>query len=125
MDTQDHHQTAVFLDKLHTLMDDINEYWLHTVDFSLSQTGHTHGHFTRLKISKNLTDGAIRIEYKPRILTDIQMMSVAGREIRQDTHRQRAKLVQDVAEAEREEEIARLNRMLKRAKERRERYQKR
>lgn len=125
MNTQDHNNTAAFLNELHGFMDEINEYWLHSVDFSLSQTMPMHGHFTRLKISKNLTDGTIRIEYKPRILTDIQMMSVAGREIRQETHRQRARLVQDVAKAEREEEVARLSRRLQRAKERRERYQKR
>lgn len=125
MNTQDHHKTAAFLAEMHTLMDDMNEYWLHTVDFSLSQTLPMHGHFTRLRVSKNLTDGAIRIEYKPRIMTDTQIMSYVSRQFTADTHRQRTRLVEKVAKEEREEAIASLGYRLKRAKERRERYGKR
>lgn len=125
MDTQNHHKTAAFLEELHTIMDDISEYWLHTVDFNLSQTGRAHGHYTMLKVSKNITDGAIRIEYKPRMLTETQLVSLVSREAQMQTNRQRTRLIEEFAKEERQEEIESLERRLQRIKERRARYGKR
>ena len=108
---------------MHEAMEQIAMYWGHVAEFAISQTvggrSGPEGAFCRVKIWKTVTDGAIRMEWKPRDLTETQMYGLAHSRASAGTGPAKLRLIQEMFDGHEKADIAKLKASIEREKKRR------
>lgn len=128
MTNEDNETMMMILDRMHTAMEEIALFWGHLAEFNISQSkpgNHSNwGQLSRVKLWKTMSDNAIRLEWKPRHMTETQMSSIIHRRSQDKIQHEKMRMLEELEEEWAEEEVSRLLRRVKASKERRERHNK-
>lgn len=126
MSSEDNEKIMNIMGRMHETMEQIAMYWVHVAEMTVSQTmpsrlSQDEG-LSRVKIWKTVSDSAIRVEWKPRILTETQMYSIAQSRASICSPEAKLRLIQEMFDGYEKADIAKLRKSIEAQKKRRERY---
>lgn len=126
LSSEDNEKIMIILGKMHDAMEQIAMYWGHVAEFTVSQTVESRhfrdGGLSRVKIWKTISDSAIRMEWKPRDMTENQMYGVAQSRASAGSPDAKLRLIQEMFDGYEKADIAKLKQSIENAKKRREKY---
>tara|TARA_R100000458_G_C8213337_1_gene200062 strand:- start:452 stop:835 length:384 start_codon:yes stop_codon:yes gene_type:complete len=123
--SEDNEKIVKIMGKMHEAMEEIALYWGHVAEMTVSQTmpsQHMQEGLSRVKIWKTISDSAIRVEWKPRLLTETQMYSIAHERASSPSSQTKLHLIQQMFDGYEKEDIEKLKASIERQKKRRERH---
>ena len=124
--SEDNEKIVNIMAQMHEAMEQIAEYWVHVAEMSVSQTMESRlfqrEGLSRVKIWKTISDSAIRVEWKPRILTESQMYSIAQSRASACSPQAKLRLIQEMFDGYEQADIEKLKKSIEAQKKRRERY---